>query len=101
MSDKAALIALLAAMIALAYPFGCLVAKFAESRRWLARAVGLAGLILFLVTLGVPDGDRRIVVLAGLGLFLQAAWLVSSFKMKRTFRAQHLELWAPPREPGQ
>jgi hypothetical protein len=88
----------------LGYPLGCLVAKIAASRRWVLRVVGLASVILFVWALGSDlafDGGHRYLIFAGVGLCLQGAWIVASFRIKRAMRPQYFDLWASHRDPGQ
>jgi hypothetical protein len=89
--------------LVLGYPLGLLIAKLAGKNRALARICGLAGAVMIFVGL-MGGGDLRFIVLAEAGFYLQIAWLVASFKFRRTNKPQYQELWAsnpgPDRSQG-
>ena len=83
--------------LVLGYPLGLVMAKFAAKSSFLARVCAMAGVVMIFVGL-MDAGDLRFLILAEVGFYLQIAWLVASFRVKRTNKAQYQELWAPHRE---
>jgi NhaP-type Na+/H+ or K+/H+ antiporter len=94
MNGKLIHFALVVALTILGYLVGCVVARFTAVSRWFARIVGLLGAVLVLVGIVAADEDHRFFLLAEVGLFLQIAGFVCSFKIKKPLRRRTLDLWA-------
>jgi len=98
MNEKIASLLVLGALV-IGYPLGVMISRFVEENRLLARLGAFAGVVMAFV--GLTGGpDLRYLILAELGLYLQLAWLVASFRFKRTAKPQYMELWASHREPN-
>jgi NhaP-type Na+/H+ or K+/H+ antiporter len=98
MNGKLIHFALIVALVILGYLVGCVVARFAAVSRLLARIVGLLGAIVAFVGIVAADEDHRFFILAEVGLFLQIAGFVCSFKIKQPLRRRTLDLWASHKE---
>jgi len=101
MNGKLIHFALIVALTILGYLVGCVVARFTAVSRWLACIVGLLGAVLVLVGIVAADEDHRFFILAEVGLFLQIAGFVCSFKIKKPLRRRTLDLWASYKKPIQ
>ena len=94
MSEKTTDLLLLGGLLILAYPIGCVVAKFGRAVSLLVRVAGLIGFAGGWVGL-IGTGDQRFRILIACGLCLQIAWLVSSFKTRR-LKPGSIDLWSTP-----
>jgi hypothetical protein len=92
MNEKLAAFSIFGAL-AVGYPLGLLISRLVIISRLLARICALVGLVMIFVG-SMDAGDIRYLILALAGLYIQVAWLVASFKFKKTNRAQYMELWA-------
>jgi predicted MFS family arabinose efflux permease len=93
MSIKLAYLFLLGVSLIVGYVIGRAIAKRSPSRL-VSVLLGLSGMILYLVGLVAADHDHRYRLVSIVGLCLQVAGVVSSFRSRRTFREHSVDLWA-------
>lgn len=92
MSEKHAYLLLLGAFLILSYPIGCLVAKFGGAVSRMVFLVGAVGVLVGWVGYWGTD-DHRFFILIACGISLKVAWIVSSFKNKKSSKRRYLDLW--------